>query len=288
MKPMPILLILCAVLLSACAKKEVPAPNAGHEAKLTNVSYGSHARNTMDVYLPAGRTAATPFVIVIHGGAWVAGRKEDVRQFQELLLQQGIASAAINYRFVSKTLHYDALMEDVKNAIARCASFSKAWAIRDGRYVLAGASAGAHMALLYGHQYDKDNNISGVVSLAGPTDLTDRAMLNHALAINLKEAVFNLAGAQYVPGQPIPAPFSAASPAASVKKLPTLLVHGTADEVVLYSQAEIMATKFTQQQVPHQLVTLTGEGHDLGLGKPAVLARVAYEIVNWVNKYGKQ
>ena len=39
--------------------------------KQVDLKYGKYDRNTLDLYLPPKANPAMPFVILIHGGAWV-------------------------------------------------------------------------------------------------------------------------------------------------------------------------------------------------------------------------
>ena len=41
----------------------------------STVAYGENDDQNLDLYLPAGKTAAS-LVVLIHGGAWVTGSKE--------------------------------------------------------------------------------------------------------------------------------------------------------------------------------------------------------------------
>lgn len=288
MKYITLILAGWLFVASACTKSENPAPpSSTEEAKMLNISYGADTRNKMDVYLPKNRTAATPFVILIHGGAWVAGNKEDFHPFQDFLLARGYASVSMNYRYVSTTVHYQQLMEDVDKAVSYCASKSGEWNIRSSRLIISGASAGAHMALLYGYKYDTGNRISGIIALSGPTDLTDPAMLNYAASIGLIGVLNALAGATYVAGQPVDPKFAAASPLKQAKNIPTLLMHGTADLTVPYSQAELLKNHLNQLGYTNKLITITGAGHDLGLNVPANLALVESEFRAWTETYSR-
>lgn len=251
-----------------------------------DVSYGPDARNKMDVYLPAGRSTSTPFILLIHGGAWVAGNKSDLNGFQEGLLQQGIASASMNYRYASQSVHYPQLMQDVALAVDYCVGNADNWVIRKNQYMVGGSSAGAHMSLLYSYSYDTDNRVSGVISLAGPTDVTDTDWLNYAVLVGLIGNIEVMTGDTYVINQPLALSYTSASPRKNLKNVPTLMIHGTNDEVVFYSQSQKLDTALTNASVQHKLVTINGAGHDLGLGNPATAVMVTQEIVDWINTYG--
>jgi acetyl esterase/lipase len=287
MKHITLLLAGWLFVAAACTKSETPAPPATQEAKMLNISYGADARNKMDVYLPKDRNSATPFVILIHGGGWTTGDKADMRGFQDLLLARGFASMSMSYRFVNATVHYEELMQDVNRAINYCLDKSGEWNIRNTKLIIAGASAGAHMALLYGYKYDGGGKISGIVSMCGPTDLTDPVMLNYAASIGLSGVINALAGATYVSGQPLDAKFAAASPLKQAKNIPTLMFHGTADLTVPYSQAVLLNNHLTQLNYNHKLVTITGAGHDLGINVPANLILIEGEFRNWIETYSR-
>lgn len=286
MKHITLLLAGWLFISSACTKDET-APPATAEAKMLNISYGTDTRNKMDVYLPKDRSTATPFVILIHGGAWTGGNKEDMRGFQDLLLARGFGSVSMSYRYVGATVHYTELMEDVNKVVMYCVNKSGEWNIRNTKLIISGASAGAHMALLYGYKYDTGGRISGIVSMCGPTDLTDPVMLNYATTIGLAGPLNALAGATYVPNQPVDAKFAAASPLKQAINIPTLMFHGTADLTVPYSQAELLNNRLGQLNYTHKLVTLPGAGHDLGLNIPANVILIEAEFRAWIETYSR-
>ncbi|WP_295122215.1 alpha/beta hydrolase [uncultured Chitinophaga sp.] len=257
------------------------------QQRIRDVSYGPDPRNKMDVYLTANRTGEEPFMLLIHGGGWVGGSKNDMNGVQEAMLAQGISSASISYRYVSTTVHGDALMEDVGKALDKVLANSTTWTTRKTKIILCGASAGAHMSLLYGYKQDAANIIGGVISLAGPTDLTQTAFLDYAAAIGAKSAIENLAGAPYTTGQPINSKFSEVSPVSYLKNVPSLLIHGTADNVVPYVQATILEGKLKAAGYTHKLIPIPNAGHDLGVAQPLVLQMILNEVTAWAKAYGK-
>ena len=88
------------------------------QEKLTNIRYGSHERNVMDVYLPADRSPKTAFLVYIHGGAWTQGDKTFDTKISEYLLSQGIAVANLNYRYANLTdTHLPELLDDIDNVV---------------------------------------------------------------------------------------------------------------------------------------------------------------------------
>ena len=126
------------------------------EVKQMNVAYGSFPGSIMDVYLPANRNPQTPFVILIHGGAWILGDKIFEHQMQDSLLANGIASVNINYRFAdSLHTHYTQMLADIDSAVMYCIAHANAWHTRKENFITSGTSAGAHLSLLYAYTTDK-------------------------------------------------------------------------------------------------------------------------------------
>jgi len=285
-----LLLAFCLSSLSSCVDNSNPKTNPGPSVKAErkmNVSYGADQRNVMDVYLPEERNANTPFVILIHGGAWVSGDKGDMKILQDSLLNKGIASASINYRFVNGTVHFEALMADVRQAIDFCFNKKTEWNIRQDKYMIGGASAGAHMALLYAYAYDNDGRIGGIISAAGPTDIANVDYLNYSALIGLLDEIQYMVGATYQVWQPVPARFTQASPLHNIGNIPTLMLHGSADAVVPIAHSQNLKAALDGEGIANKLVTFNEAGHDLGLGNAANLQKLVNEIDAWCKLYGR-
>ena len=83
-------LTLLFLVFSSCIKEPVNPNNNNGTSDLTdttmlNVSYGSHIRQVYDIYLPANRDTSTPVILMIHGGAWKTGQKEDFNYYVNLI-----------------------------------------------------------------------------------------------------------------------------------------------------------------------------------------------------------
>ncbi len=285
-----IFLILLGGFAIGCKKdKEEPLPPA-LEQKLSDVSYGSHSRQKMDVYLPAGRDEHTPVVLAIHGGSWIGGDKSDLTVFQNYLLTHKVASININYRFSSVNHHFEGLMEDVAAALSAVRNHAAEWQIKADQYVAVGISAGAHMALLYAYEYQKNAEISRVVSLSGPTDFRITPEMYPYIPLEMAGPLQVMVGA-FMPLPPdyvLDPRFIQASPIAQMnKQVPTLLIHGTADQLVNYQlHAVALYEQLQLKGTESKLVTLDGLDHDLGLGDQQTFltnfTRIAGEVMSWI------
>ncbi len=123
-------------------------------ATFTDVAYGAHFRQTMDVWLtPSPRPA--PVVFYIHGGGWGAQDKTDIHQHLDLrgLLDAGISVASINYRFladanaaqVSPPLQWP--LHDAARALQFLRAHAAAWHLDKARIAASGVSAGGCSSL---------------------------------------------------------------------------------------------------------------------------------------------
>jgi len=108
------LLFVCLIFsASLCLAQAAPATDAAtFAAELMryevhpNIVY--HAANNfeakLDVYQPADATQPTPVVIVIHGGGWIAGTKEERVLEMAPYLQTGFAAVNVEYRLAQSSL----------------------------------------------------------------------------------------------------------------------------------------------------------------------------------------
>lgn len=257
--------IYAAALLFIVSCKKKDAQPAGDDLSIAkkslNVSYGPDARNIMDVYLPANRSAAkTPVMILIHGGGWVEGNKNDLDGYLEVLKRNGPEYAVfnINYRLAGNGQNiFPAQEQDVKKCIEFIYSKRNEYNISD-KFVLLGASAGAHLSLLHAYKYTAPVKIKAVVSFFGPTDLT--AFYNNPPNVFIPIALQNVTGTT---PQLNPLLYQNSSPVsfASSTSCATLLLQGGNDPLVPASQAELLKVKLVAAAVPHQYVLYPNGGH---------------------------
>ena len=123
-------------------------------ATFTDVSYGTHFRQTMDVWL-ARAAKASPVVFYIHGGGWNAQDKTDIHQHLDVraFLDAGISVASINYRFladanaVKVTPPLQWPLQDAARALQFLRSKAEEWHLDKTRIAASGVSAGGCSSL---------------------------------------------------------------------------------------------------------------------------------------------
>lgn len=265
MKPIFLYTLFLALFITACDKNDDFKPDDPSILPPTTAytgideSYGKDPLQKMDIYLPAGRSRSTTKVIVlIHGGAWVIGDKAD-EDFAPVVdsLRKRLPDWAIfnlNYRLAGGIPFnfFPTQENDIKAAITYIYDRRTRFSISD-KWVLAGASAGGHLALLQGYK-----NSSGlikpkaIVNYFGPSDMQD--MEDHPGAASPgKQALQLLCNGTEQASSPINY-VDAQTP-------PTITLQGLDDQLVLPAQQEALHAKLQANGVPQKLEKYAGEGH---------------------------
>jgi len=225
-----------------------------------DVAYGTDSMQKMDVYLPAKRNASTKVLFLIHGGAWRSGDKADfsvaIEAFKKYLPHYAIVN--INYRLAKQTGNYFPTQEnDVQSAVKFIHKKSNVYSISTD-FVIMGASAGAHLAMLHAYKYKDPVQVKAVVSFFGPADLD-------AMYRTQANAYYKSLFALLVGGTPSAnsAAYTRSSPINYVdsKSPPTLLLHGARDIMVDISQSKTLKAKLELNRVPNELIIYPNEGH---------------------------
>lgn len=111
-----------------------------------DVSYGTGPDETLDLFPVAGQPEA-PLLVFIHGGYWRALHSQDSVFMAQQLTAHGIAVAAINYTLAPQaTLAH--IVAQCQRAVTWLLNDAASHGIAPQRTVLAGSSAGAHLAAL--------------------------------------------------------------------------------------------------------------------------------------------
>ena len=197
--------------------------------------YGDHPLQFGDLRLPAGE-GPHPAVVVVHGGCWRSDIPLDyIGRFSAALTAEGVATWTIEYRRVGdEGGGWPGTFRDVGAGVDHLRTLADEHALDLGRVVVAGHSAGGHLALWLGERYrlndaalagDDPLEVAGAVSLAGVDDL------RQALA----DGVCGNVAAQLVGGTPdeYPERYAQASPAELLPAtVPHQLVNGSLDTIV--------------------------------------------------------
>lgn len=240
-------------------KTAVVANNSA--VKMLNLAYGEHPQQVMDIYLLENRTVETPLVVLIHGGAWVAGDKADAGFMKDACYGNGMNVVNINYRLADSTINYTHIMEDISSAMAMILNHAAEYNIRTSKIVFWGGSAGGHLALLYAYNYDIQNAVSLVMTLGAPTKLDDKLSLIGPNPAEMIGLLATITGKPYDLFWPLDPAYADASPYYGKNFKPTLLIHGEKDPIVPVRQANLMRDRLVQANVDNVLFILPNGGH---------------------------
>jgi acetyl esterase/lipase len=241
-----------------------------------NIVYGTE-NNTdlhLDIYRPRYTPRPSPVLMFIHGGGWVWENKEQHNLVILPYLEMGFAVVNVEYRLAQNS-PAPAAVED-----CRCALH---WLIRNAdihhfdrnRIVLAGTSAGGHLALMTGLLHASDGfdvetesgtpmvwtgvdhsepRVAAIINWYGITDVADllsgENARDYAIAWigrrpDREKLAHDLSPLTYV---------RAGAP-------PVLSIQGDRDPIVPYSHSVRLHQALAKAGVPEQLLTLKGCGH---------------------------
>ncbi|MBL9160163.1 MAG: alpha/beta hydrolase [Verrucomicrobiales bacterium] len=112
----------------------------------TDVAYGDHPLQKLDVYLPDS-PAKAPVMVYIHGGGWAKGDKAAVGLKPASFNGKGWIFVSVNYRLLPEGKH-PANVNDVAIALAKIHDEVAGHGGDPERIFVMGHSAGAHLAAL--------------------------------------------------------------------------------------------------------------------------------------------
>lgn len=245
---------------AACTKEITQDVQPVAEQTLKDVSYGSDPAQRMDVYLPAGRTAAdTKVFVMIHGGAWSSGDKTEFDEYVPVFKQRlpGYAIFNINYRLAAVAVNLFPTQEtDVKSAFSFITGKAGEYRFNPEKLAVLGASAGGHLALLQAYK-NATPKVKAIVDMFGPTNMTDLYNSSFLLQPGIQALMANSTPASNAPLYQSSSPINYVT----AQSPPTLILHGGADPLVPIKQSTDLKAKLLTVGVTVQMVTYQSEGH---------------------------
>lgn len=231
----------------------------------------------LDLYRPQRDATArrSPLVVWVHGGAWRSGSKDNVPLLR--WLDHGFAIASVEYR-LSPEAKFPAQVHDIKAAIRFLRARSDELGLDPERFVIAGGSAGGHLAALVGVSSgiaplegttgeqvdaasDTPSDVSAIVSFYGASDLQTILKQSTEYGLSVRVPALQL----FLGGQPTELPEVAklASPVTHVDPTdpPLWLIHGDADPQMPVQQSRQLADLYRQTGLPVDFEVIPGGRH---------------------------
>ena len=285
----PVLFLICLAVLRGSAQPAANPPARQFalppEVKeLKNLEYGRGSGRAMllDLYLPEKAQKLMPLIIWIHGGAWMAGSKDNPSPALRFT-RDGYAVAQVGYR-LSQEAKFPAQIHDCKAAVRWLRANAGKYDLDPNRFVAWGASAGGHLVALLGtsggaaelegtvNDLKESSRVQGVIDWFGPTDFLQIGNAESDLRHNAPDSPESkLIGGPLLENKDKAAK---ASPITYVSKdaPPFLIMHGDRDRTVPFNQSELLYAALKKAGVDATLVPMKGAGH--GFGGPDAIAPV--------------
>lgn len=263
---------VCAALFLSVLPLASQADDSRPLAVLRDIEYarvGEHALK-FDLHLPNGKPRS-PLIIWVHGGAWRSGSKSGMPLRK--LVDEDYAIASVDYR-LSTEARFPAQIHDIKAAIRFLRGHSGAWRVSSKKIVIAGDSAGAHLATLVGvsnghaelegtvgNDSRQRSDVQGIISFYGAANLTTILSQSTPHGLNVRVPALEL----LLGGQPtnVLALARLASPVFHVDRHdpPLLLLHGDQDPQMPINQSHELCGAYQKVKAPVQLEVVHGAAH---------------------------
>ena len=221
----------------------------------------------LDVYARRNAKEPIPTVMYIHGGGWVAGTKEGAVMNILPYLERGLSVVNVEYRLARISLA-PAAVEDCRNALRWIFKNAKQYGFDTTKIIVAGASAGGHLALMTGMLQASDGfdlptdwdyatvqpHVAAIINWFGITDVKDllsgKNMQNYAV--------------DWIGNQPNKDELAVrVSPMTYIRKdlPPIFTVQGDKDQLVPYEHGVKLHEALTKAGVPNEHMTIPGGRH---------------------------
>ena len=251
------------------------------------ISYGDNTKQAIDFY----KGSSDKVLIWIHGGGWLYGDKRSerwIRRFHNHFVEhEDFNVFMIGYRIGEASAPY--AVNDVICAYDRIIREIEFRGLSMDDIIVAGASAGGHLALMVGYSENyKDKkcnpkqspkaviNLFGITEIENTYKFLDKTKFFKASNyvrrwipedVSISEASINLSPMNMI----------------TTKDGPEVLtIHGTNDRWVPYQQAQLLEKKLNKK---HHLLTIEGGGHYYFSDDEDNLIR--NKITDFISKYIK-
>ncbi len=172
--------------------------NVNLSADLAYTNTGS--RNLLlDIYYPTNTASLKPAVLLIFGGGWRSGSKEQNKAMSTALANHGYVAVSPEYR-LSLEATYPAAVHDLKNAVKWMKANASSYGIDSNKITVLGCSAGGQLAALLGTTNGDLSFESAVHSIKQTSDVQAVIDIDGTLAFHHPESVEGSAAALWLGG----------------------------------------------------------------------------------------
>ncbi len=232
-----------------------------------NVVYStaSNYECKLDAYVRNG--ASSPVAIVIHGGGWIAGTKEDRTLECVPFMAMGFSVVNVEYRMARVALA-PAAVEDCRLALEWVFRNAGRYHFDTSRVIVTGGSAGGHLALMTGLLDPGDGFDASKEWEASIPNLHVAAIINWFGITDVNELLAGPNRQDYAVSwfgslSDKESIATRVSPLTYIRKTspPVFTVHGDHDQLVPYTQAVRLKKALDAVGVDNVLITIPGGRH---------------------------
>ncbi len=225
------------------------------------LAYGADPAQHLLILAPESRRSGDPLVCFIHGGSWKYGSPSLFRPIGRFFAARGYTVALPGYRLIPGAV-FPAQLHDVLDGIAAALEWRAGAGHADGPLVLAGQSAGAHLAALaaFDERTREERGLgrlplAGLLAVSGVLDLEVLCPNRTACPI-----VRDLMGGYDHWEAADPARFVHGAP-----DVPILCLHGSRDPLVPVEVAASFVLRANGAEGDHATFIADADGHHADL-----------------------
>ncbi|MCG8669045.1 MAG: alpha/beta hydrolase [Pseudomonadales bacterium] len=219
-----------------------------------------------DVYIPPVVSPDMTSILLMHGGGWFQGDKAQLRSYAIQLARYGFVCVCSEYRLINEAI-WPAQIYDAKAAVRWMRANAEMLSINPEKICVSGNSAGGHLALVLGGSANVtelegeggnlgfSSRVSAVSAIYAPGEIKishNPTLIGALLGENAGEVVEHQAS----PTTYINADYP-----------PTILVHGSSDQLVPHESSWRLYHLMEEYQVPAELHLYQGLPHAFDMEK---------------------
>lgn len=242
---------------------------------VTNITFAQvdawfgHTREDLklDIIYPEDTKNSYPCIVWICGGAWISMDKSAHLLYLSMLAKAGFVVASVQYRTSNKA-KFPAQIQDVKAAIRYLKAHAKRYSINEKLFGVMGESAGGYLAAMVSLAKDKlfdvgqyleyTSDVQSACVWYPPADITQSSYTSiEEAAASPESLMFGKNVALYKNEALKICPISYITNQAP----PFLIIHGTNDKTVPFSQGESLYNSLEQKGNDVTLISIEGAGH---------------------------
>lgn len=254
---------------SSTAASTVTSSSVSTTTTENNLLYGSNERQVLDISYSNDLASPVAAVLFIHGGSWISGDKSNMLKYRSSVINEGYVYVSMNYRLMTTQATYLDMLEDIDLAIQFIKNQTSRMPIDTSQIVLAGESAGAHLAMLYSYRNTSPIPIRFLLALVPPVDFTDPNYISFGNASTQLFLANQLMQTNIVDENELilngyPESWLDASPIYYLDTaIPTLIGYGALDELIPQSNYLRFLDRVLEFNAPVEAIVFPNSGHSL-------------------------